>query len=144
MYCLRAYSADAQTNVLISHFSKLTSCVWVAPWPKSCRQKSGVQFIIYPGVISDRFLKLEKDEIMCVYYKNTLMTWTRYHHVVYPSFESPETFRSRDVSSAQAPTNTSIAATNTSDDDDERLWIVRGESKEHCKDALIMAQNFIL
>jgi hypothetical protein len=59
----------------------------------------------------------------------------------------------RDVSSAQALTNTSMGGTNTSmantsmggtntsDDDDERLWIVRGESKEHCKDALIMAQN---
>jgi hypothetical protein len=159
MYCVRAYDADAKTNVLISHFSQLTSCVWVAPWPKSCRQKPGVQFIIYPGVTSDRFLKMQKDEVMCVYYKTILMTWTRYHHVVYPSFESPEKFRSRDVSpphsrrfvlrdvsSALAPTNTSMGDTNTSmvntsDDDDERLWIVRGESKEHCKDALIMAQN---
>jgi len=125
MYSLRAYNEDAHTNVLISSFSDVSPLVWVASWPRSCR-KPGARFVVYPGSPTQRFIALDKGEMLCVYHKTTLLTWVAYDHVVHPCFESP--------------TTTKRLNQEGEDEDDEQLWLVRGESKELCKDALIMAQ----
>jgi hypothetical protein len=130
MYSLRAYNEDAHTNVLVSSFSEVAPLVWVASWPRSCR-KPGARFVVYPGSPTQRFIALERGEMLCVYHKNTLLTWVAYDHVVHPCFESSSYSR---YSSPQAATK------RLDEEDDEQLWLVRGESKELCKDALIMAQ----
>lgn len=143
MYSLRAYNEHTHTNVWVSSFCETAvAMVWVAPWPKSCRRRPPSYFMVYPGDDeSKRFLTLERNEILCVYHKETLLTWTTYDHVVYPCFHSSSRYSPPPRAAAAAKR---LEEEEEDDDDDERLWVVRGESKELCKEALLTARRFTI
>ena len=143
MYSLRAYNEHTHTNVWVSSFCETAvAMVWVAPWPKSCRRRPPSYFMVYPGGDeSKRFLTLERNEILCIYHKETLLAWTTYDHVVYPCFVVTRTESKYSPPSAKRLEG---SRDEEEEEDDERLWVVRGESKELCKEALLTARRFTI
>jgi hypothetical protein len=116
-YSLRVYDKEAGTNVHAATFlhTPADRNVMLA----NVRAVKGKRFLVYPSDSTKRILQLAPDEILCVYHKEQLITWTKWDHVIYPSFEFDS-------------------------DDESFVLLVKGESKEQCYEALLQARRFLI